>query len=97
LNKPWVVGNITNDIVYRRLAPGVLEELKKLTPRDERGRTKHRFHQRLTVDVGHPKLREHLGGVVFIMKLSPSYQDFMTKLDQVAPRFGKNYALPFPD
>ena len=97
LNKPWVVGNLTNDVVYSRLAPGVLEELKRITPRDEKGRTRHRLHQRLTQDVGHPKLREHLGGVVFTMKLSTTWPDFMRKLDNIAPRFGKNFSLVFAE
>ncbi len=90
---PWVVGKLTNDIVYSRLAPGVLDELRRLTPRNEKGGTKHRYHQRLTADIGHPKLREHLGGVVFAMKLSQTWDEFQQKLDTVAPRFGKNYTL----
>ena len=31
--KPRYVGHWTNDIVYSRLAPGVLKKLKELTPR----------------------------------------------------------------
>ncbi len=53
--RPILVGKLTNDIVYDRLAPKIKDELKRITPRDEKGRTKHRFFQRLTADVGHPK------------------------------------------
>jgi len=94
VNKPWLVGKLTNNVVYERLAPGVLDELKRIVPRDDNGRPKHRYHQRLTVDVGHPKLREHLGGVVFTMKLSESWQSFLDRLDSVAPRFGHTFKLP---
>jgi hypothetical protein len=31
--RPGVIGHWTNNIVYKRLAPGVWEELKRLTPR----------------------------------------------------------------
>lgn len=30
------LGVLTNDIVYKRLAPGVLEQLKRVTPRTDR-------------------------------------------------------------
>ena len=33
VKRPQYFGVITNDIVYKRLAPGVLEELKRVTPR----------------------------------------------------------------
>jgi hypothetical protein len=38
--RPGVVGHWTNDIIYARLAPAVLEELRRLTPRDGKGRLK---------------------------------------------------------
>jgi hypothetical protein len=58
------------DIVYDRLAPGVLEELKHRNPKQESGRRRHKYFQWLTTNTGYPKLREHLGSVVAIMKLS---------------------------
>jgi hypothetical protein len=94
--KPSVLGHFTNNIVYRRLAPGVLDELKKLTPRDEKGRLKDKLHQRLT-PFGHPKLEQHLTGVVMLMKYSPNWKVFMERLDKEYPQFGKNLMLPFPD
>jgi hypothetical protein len=75
--------------VYDRLAPGVLEELKRVNPKDEAGRRRHRFFQWLTSNVGYPKLREHLGSVVTIMKLSMDWHDFRAKLDKLHPRYGK--------
>ena len=53
------VGKITNDLVYSRLAPFVLEELKRITPKDAKGRRKHKFFQRLTQDIGIPELKDH--------------------------------------
>lgn len=93
VQRPRYFGHLTNDIVYRRLAPKVLEELRKVTPRRNDGRLKHHLHRRLTEDTGHPKLREHLSSVVTIMKLSKDYNDFLLKLDQIHPRYGDTIPL----
>ncbi|PYR87940.1 MAG: hypothetical protein DMF84_30280 [Acidobacteria bacterium] len=85
--RPVMAGKITNDVVYARLAPGVRAELHRLTPRDEKGRLKHKLFQRLTENVGHPKLREHLSAVVVVMKLSSDWDSFMRNLDHVLPKY----------
>lgn len=96
VRRPQYFGVLTNDIVYKRLAPGVLDELKRVTPKDEEtGRYKHRFFQRLTTNTGYPKLREHLGAVVAVMKLSADYDDFRDKLDHLYPRYDDTLMLPF--
>jgi hypothetical protein len=95
--KPREVGRLTDDIVYKRLAPGVRDELKKLTPRNEKGYLKNKLHQRLTGDIGNPKLREHLTGVVMLMKYSPDFPTFMSRLDKEYPRWDKTLSLPFPE
>lgn len=97
VQRPQYFGHLTNDIVYKRLAPGVLDELKNVTPRNAKGRARHKYFQRLTSSVGYPKLREHLGSVVTLMKLSADWRDFTIKLDQIHPRMGDTMALPFDD
>jgi hypothetical protein len=94
VRRPQYFGLLTNDIVYKRLAPGVLDELKKVTERGEDGRPKHKYFQKLTMNVGYPKLREHLGSVVTLMKLSTEYEDFKTKLDMIHPAYGRTFSLP---
>lgn len=95
VKRPRYFGHLTNDLVYKRLAPGVLDELKRLTPRDDvSGRAKHKYFQRLTSNLGYPKLREHLGSVVTLMKLSDTWPDFMDKVDHIHPRYGDTLALP---
>jgi P63C domain len=86
VKRPQYFGSITNDIVYKRLAPGVLEELKRVTPRLLSGRHKHKLFQRLTQNKGYPKPREHLGAVITMMQLSSNWHDFMAKLDRLRPR-----------
>lgn len=93
--RPQYFGVLTNDIVYKRLAPGVLAELKNVVPRNESGRPTAKYFQKLTTNIGYPKLREHLGAVVAVMKLSDSYGDFIQKLDRVHPRYGQQMSLPY--
>lgn len=88
--RPQYFGVLTNDIVYERIAPGLLEELKRQAAKDEK---KAHLHRRLTQEVGHPKLREHLASVVTAMKLSTDYPDFIGKLNVLHPRFGQTIPL----
>lgn len=97
VQKPKYFGHLTNDIVYKRLAPGVLDALKKITPRNSDGSLKHHYHRRLTENLGHPKLREHLAQVIAVMKLSRDYKHFESQLDIVAPRYGETQPLPLDD
>ena len=86
-NPPQYVGHWTNDVVYKRLAPGVLEDLRKKPPKTPRGHRRSKFHQWLTDDVGHPKLQEHISAVVALMKSSDDWDDFHKRLDRALPVF----------
>jgi hypothetical protein len=94
VKRPQYFGALTNDIIYKRLAPGVLQELKKVTPKTDSGRLKDKLFQRLTSNKGYPKLRELLGSVVTIMSFSDSWHDFMGKLNRRHPRYGTQLDLP---
>jgi hypothetical protein len=86
--RPPYFGKLTNDIVYSRLAPGVLAELKQKNPVTGSGTRKVRHHQWLTADIGNPRLREHLAQVTALMKISADWSTFIAHLDQVAPKVG---------
>ncbi|MBA3516254.1 MAG: hypothetical protein H0W59_01290 [Chloroflexia bacterium] len=93
--RPHAVANYTNDIVYARLAPGILEELQARNPKDERGRRKAKHHQWLTEDVGHPALAQHLYAVMGLMRASTSWQQFMTMLNIAFPKRGDTLMMAF--
>ncbi len=93
--KPSYVGHWTNDIVYSRLAPGVLDELKAKNPRLSSGSRARKHHQYLTRDYGHPALKEHLSNVIFLMRACPSFDEFKEKLDLSAPKLNETYRLAF--
>jgi hypothetical protein len=91
------MANITIDLVYRRLAPGVLAKLKELSPKDEHGRRKHKLFQWLTEDIGHPALKDHLSGLIFLAKSQDQWDSFCRAVDRVVPRFGDTLPLSFPE
>ena len=93
VNPPQVVAYYTKDIVYARLAPGILTELEKRNPSAQGGR-KHKHHQWLTDDVGHPALAQHLHAVITLMRISTTWDQFMLWLDQAHPRRGDTLQLP---
>ena len=93
VKRPSVIGNYTNDIVYDRLAPGVLEELKRINPPVSPGRRRHKHHQWLTNDVGHPKLKEHLIGVLALMRAAPNWESFKRMLERAYKKTGEQFGL----
>lgn len=95
VKRPQYFGLLTNDIVYKRIAPGVLDELKRVQRKGSTGKPKDRLFQHLTTNTGYPKLREHLGSVVTLMKLSESWDGFKANLDRIHPRFNETMPLDF--
>jgi hypothetical protein len=85
LKRPGVVGHYTNDFIYARLAPGVLDELRDKNPVVD-GRRKHKMFQWLTGDVGDPHLRAHLDGIIRLMRGSKTWEEFKTFANRFYPR-----------
>ena len=86
-SRPSVVGTYTNNLIYERLAPGVLEELKKVTPRTASGKRKHKYFQNLTPETGHPKLKEHISNVVVLMRVNNDWDSFIEMVDKALPKY----------
>jgi hypothetical protein len=97
VKRPSIIGTMTNDIVYSRLAPGILEELQARTPKDDKGRRMFRYHQLLTEDVGHPKLQEHLIKAEVLMNAAPNYPAFHRMLQRALPKEGETFPMDIPE
>lgn len=97
INRPSVVGKYTNDLVYERLAPGILTELQKRNPVIANGRRKAKHQQWLTEDVGHPALAQHLYGVVGMMRAATTWDQFYRLVQRAYPKKGENLLLDFQD
>ncbi len=93
VNRPQYVGKLTNQIVYERLAPGLLAQLKIRTPKDSKGQTGWRMHQWLTNDFGVPKLREHLFGIIALMRASSNSNKFIQLLQRAYPKIGDQQTI----
>ncbi|HJQ81694.1 MAG TPA: P63C domain-containing protein, partial [Lacipirellulaceae bacterium] len=88
---PQYFGILTNNLVYRRIAPGLLKRLK--VRRVEMGRLNEKLHSGLSLDVGIPEVLVHLGTVVGLMKLHTDYDAFVKQLDQIAPIYPETPGL----
>jgi len=95
--KPGVVGKYTMDIVYQRLAPGLVKELELRNPKEDTGRRKAAHHQWLTEDVGHPALSEHLHAVTGLMRACDDWEQFKRLLDRSFPVKGDQLQLLFDE
>lgn len=84
--RPGAAGMYTNDLVYERLAPGILQELEARNPKDARGNRKGKHHQLLTEDVGHPALSQHIHALIALMRASSSWDQFMLLLNAAFPK-----------
>lgn len=79
---PQYFGKLTNNLVYRRIAPGLLRKLKER--RAELGKKHNKLHLSLSEDVGMRAVLVHLGVVVGLMKINTEYDVFERQLDQIA-------------
>lgn len=84
--RPAYVGKLTNDLVYERLAPGILDELKRRNPKTESGYRKQRHHQWLTEDIGHPALAQHLHATIVLMRASSDWPSFYRMVERALPK-----------
>ena len=91
--RPGYIGHWTNDIVYKRLAPGVLNKLKEVEPRLPSGKRRRTFHQHMTPDYGTPELRRYLENIIFLMKGCTTWMDFKRKLNRAAPEYSDQMPL----
>lgn len=82
--RPKYFGKLTNDVVYRRLVPGLLPKLDTLNPRSEMGR-RARAHHQFLADEGEKHFATHMAGLVYLMKSSSNWPEFIVALNRAAP------------
>lgn len=88
---PQYFGHLTNDLIWRRIAPGLLRKLKDR--RSERGNPSNKLHSWTSEELGKPELLLHMGTVVGLMKIHTDYDKFHAQLDQIAPIYPDNPTL----
>lgn len=93
VNRPQCIANYTKDLVYKRLAPGILTSLEVINPIDERGRRKSKHFQWLTEDIGHPALSQHLHAIIGLMRASDSWADMLRLVNRAFPKRGDSLQM----
>jgi hypothetical protein len=88
VNRPQCVASYTKDLVYARLAPGILTELEKKNPVAETGRRLALHHQWLTEDIGHPALAQHLHALLGLMRASDNWSQMARLVNRAFPKRG---------
>ena len=88
---------LTVDLTYDRIHPDLLKELKQV--RDGGNKPHSKLHQWLSVgpNGGHPRLKQHLEGVVSLMSVAASWEQFKEWVDRRYPKFNETMRLPFPE
>jgi len=98
-NRYSVVAHYTRDLIYERLGVGLLKELEKNTPKDNKGNRKNKMHQWLTVDIGVPALSNHIHSIVMLQRLAISngygWNRFVRMVDKVLTKKGSTLPLNF--
>jgi hypothetical protein len=80
------VGKLTNRLVYEKMPPMVLAELRERNPkRPGKHWREAKHHQHLSENLGQPQLHDHLMQLVAIMRISPNRKVFE-----------RNFARAFP-
>lgn len=98
-NRYSVVGTYTRDLVFERIAPGLLPELERRSPKNEKGNRPNKLHQWLTEDIGDPMLAQHMHSLIMFQRLALAngfgWHRFVKMVDQVLPKKGNTLELPF--
>ena len=87
--RPGIIGKWTNKLIYEQLPPGVLDELKRVTPKSAR------LHQSLTVDIGQPELSAQITQVVTVFRLSDNMAQVWSHISKLRSRQAGPLELPF--
>jgi hypothetical protein len=82
------IGKLTNKLIYEKLPPGVLSQLRRKNPTDPATkRRKHKHHQLLTNDVGNVHLEKQITAVTTLLRATPtgSWRFFETLFNTAYP------------
>lgn len=93
--RPGVIGTWTNELIYKQLPKGILEELKVKTPKSDSGNYTARFFQSLTPDIGHPALTAQIYKVIGIMSSCHNWNEFKTRFNIMVDRANGQTELNF--
>ena len=96
-NRPSVVGAFTNELVYERITAGLPDILERVNPLLPSGSRLYHHHRFLSREYGYPKLREHLSGVIALMRIARTWSGLLILVSQAYPKPNEQLPLPMFD
>ena len=87
--RPGIIGTWTNKLIYEQLPPGILAELKRVTPKSAR------LHQSLTADIGQPELAAQITQVITVFRLSDNMGQVWAHINKLRSRQAGQLEIPF--
>ena len=91
--RPRHVGKLIKKLIYEKLPPGVLGELQRRNPVKEYGYRRHKHHQFLSHDIGHPHLDKQITAVMTPMRVSDDKSTFKRLFERAFPHRGQQLPL----
>ena len=73
---PRYAGKLIKQLVLENLPQGVLDELERRNPPNEKWQRRNRMAQLLTEDIGHPHVEKLVANITMLFRLSDNRQDF---------------------
>jgi hypothetical protein len=90
---PRYAGKIIRKIIFENLPPGVIDELEKLNPPDDKWQRRNRMSQLLTSGIGHPHVEKLVAVNTALFKVSDNRQDFWKAYARAFPKVGDQLEL----
>lgn len=95
--RPIIIAQYANDFIYPRLAPGALDELKRINPTIAPARRRHLQYRWFTPDPGYVKLNQHIADVCALMRAAPNMEVFKRSLNRAFPISDEQIPLPIEE
>lgn len=90
---PRYAGKLIKQVIYGNLPVGVLEEVERRNPRDEKWQRRDRTGQHLTKDVGHPLVDKLVSAVGTLFTISDNKEEFWRHYHRRFPKAGDQLDL----
>ncbi len=94
---PRYAGKIIKQIIFENLPPGVLAELERLNPPNEKWQRRSRMTQLLTSEIGHPHIEKLVAVNTVLFRISDDRRAFWRAYRRAFPKPGDQMELEIDD
>jgi hypothetical protein len=90
---PRYAGKLIKQIIFENLPPGVLEQLDKMNPPNDKWQRKSRMSQLLSSEIGHPHVEKLVAVNTMLFKVSDNKEEFKRNYKKAFPKKGDQFEL----